>query len=116
VNLNLAAALDVLEPETPYVRGEVATDAALLGVEADALAYDCGFRTGAAPYCVGELEADCQGAWFGGAGAEGVFFVEGVGGDCAFDFWRDVASHVEALHGCGCCGLWPVSVDVRMLR
>lgn len=35
---------------------------------------------------------------FGGAGAEGVLFLEGVGGGEAFVLGGDVAAHVEALH------------------
>ena len=43
-----------------------------------------------------------------------MFFVESVAGYCAFDVWGDITSHVEALHGCGCCGSWPV-VSVEMV-
>lgn len=90
------------EPKTPYRRRKVVSRALLLGVEAHALADDCGLRAVRAPDGEGHLEAhgeDAVGCELGGAVAEGVFLVELVAGGGAFEVWGDVASHVEALHG-----------------
>lgn len=90
------------EAEAPYCGGVVAADAALLGVEAHALADDGGFRAGLAPDGEGHLEAyDEAAAGFGelgGTGAERVFMVEFVAADGALEVRRDVPAHVEALH------------------
>lgn len=90
------------EPKTPHGRRKVVPHALLLGVEAHALADDCGLRAVRAPDGEGHLEAhgeDAVGGELGGAVAEGVFLVELVAGGCALEVGRDVASHVEALHG-----------------
>jgi len=83
-------------------RREVVSDFLLLGVEPDALPDDCGFGTGAAPYCERHLEAhgqDALGLELAGARAESVAFAAGLVERLdAFEVWRDVASHVEALH------------------
>lgn len=90
------------EAKAPYGRGVVVAYFFLFGVEADALADDGGLRAGGAPYGEGHFEADGEDALGGELGcamAEGVFFMEFVGGGCAFEVWRDITSHVEALHG-----------------
>lgn len=90
------------KPKPPHGRRKVVSHALLLGVEAHALADDCGLRAVRAPDGEGHLEAhgeDAVGGELGGAVAEGVFLVELVAGGCALEVGRDVASHVEALHG-----------------
>lgn len=90
------------ETKAPDGRGVVVACALLLGVEAHALADDCGLRAVRAPDGEGHLEAhgeDAMGGELGGAVAEGVFVVELVAGGGAFEVGGDVASHVEALHG-----------------
>lgn len=90
------------EAKAPDGRGVVVSRALLLGVEAHALADDCGLRAGRAPDGEGHLEAhgeDAVGGELGGAVAEGVLVVELVAGGGAFEVRGDVAPHVEALHG-----------------
>lgn len=89
------------EAEGPDGRRVVVADAALLGVEAHALADDGRPRARRAPDGEGHLEAHREGAVrgeLGGARAEGVFAVQAVARRGALDVGRDVASHVEALH------------------
>lgn len=98
--------------EAPYGAGVVPAGARLPRVEPDALADDGGLGAGGAPDGEGHLEAhrlggDGRDATVGvvaadgrGGGAGGAAPVEGVGVRFgAFYVWRDVASHVEALHG-----------------
>ncbi|KFY42760.1 hypothetical protein V495_04353 [Pseudogymnoascus sp. VKM F-4514 (FW-929)] len=72
----------------------------LLGVETHALPDYGGFGAVRAPDWEGHFEAHGEDAevGFGAAGAEGVLFLEGVGGGDAFVLGGDVAAHVEALH------------------
>ncbi|KFY38897.1 hypothetical protein V494_04167 [Pseudogymnoascus sp. VKM F-4513 (FW-928)] len=90
----------MLESKRPDGRGVVHPDFALLSVEAHALPDDGGFWAGRAPDWEGHLEADGEDAEvrFGGAGAEGVLFLEGVAAEDAFLVGGDVAAHVETLH------------------
>lgn len=101
-HLDGPAARGVAEAEAPYGRGVVGACFFLFGVEAHALGDDGRFGARGAPDGEGHFEAhgeDAVGGEFGCALAEAVFLMDFVGRGCAFEVRRDVASHVEALHG-----------------
>ncbi len=70
----------MLDRERPHGGSVVVPDFLLLGVETHALADEGRGRAVGAPDCEGHLEAhdeDAVGGELGGAGAEGVGFLEG---------------------------------------
>lgn len=91
----------MLESKRPNRRAEVIPHSGFRGVEPHALRDDLGWGTVGAPDCERGLEADC-----GRRGGGGEAFVGGlVEGLYAFEVGRDVAAHVEALHGGRLCGI-----------
>lgn len=68
----------------------------LLGIEANALAYDGGLRAGGAPDGKGHFETDGQNALarLASTGAEGVLARDGVGGEDALLLRGHITAHV----------------------
>lgn len=104
----------MLELECPDGRAVVVAELLLLGVEAHALADDGVRFAGVAPDREGHFEAHRLRTVVA-KGAGRAFLVQPVCGRGTFEFGRDVASHVEALHfggivcgreaGLGVCGV-----------
>lgn len=89
----------MLEPECPDRRAVVVAHLFLVRVEAHALRDDRLRRAARAPDREGALEA--YGLRAVGVAGHGGLAGGAVEGGGAFEVWRDVASHVEALHGGG---------------
>ena len=96
--------------------GVVAADLLLLRVEAYALADEGFWRAMVAPDGEGHFETDGENTIFDFVrpGAEGVLASELVGAEGAFMLWRDIASHVEALHFEENVGLSPYSTSFAL--
>lgn len=102
----------MLHSKAVYRRAVVIPDFLFLGIEPDTLPDDRGFWTRGAPDWKGHFKSDCENAKmdFGCTSAESVLARDLVVRHDALQLWRDVPSHVEALH----VGIWP-KLTLKML-